>query len=248
MSFPFLPKHLRTASRCLASRYPRRRTRRAKLTAYRLRIEDLEARTLPSSGTVPTFGGNAQHTSLYAGPSQDLNQVLWHTPVDLNPQYSGTDLYIHYGAPLVTAGNTVIVPVKTGATDGFEVQAFDGATGGAATIGGTGTPKYTLSTDYTINGLSYNWTPSFAPVLASDGAGGTRLYFAVQAAPSGTSTTRTPHIQTPIASRRPSTALGTTIRMPAASIPRSSSIRRSRRTVQATSFSASAFKAPPRPR
>ena len=143
-----------------------------------LRLELLEDRTLPS-GTVSTFGGNAQHTSLYAGPSQDLNQILWQTPVDLNPQYqSGGSLLIHYGAPLVTAGNTVIVPVKTGATDGFEVQAFDGATGSAASPGGAGTPKYTLSTDYTINGLSYNWTPSFAPVLASDGAGGTRLYFA----------------------------------------------------------------------
>src|ERR1700730_17858722 len=71
-------------------------------------IELLEERAVPTSGTVPTFGANAQHTSLYAGPSQDMNQVIWKTPVDLNPQYSGTDLLIHYGAPLVTAGNTVI--------------------------------------------------------------------------------------------------------------------------------------------
>src|ERR1700732_621927 len=76
-------------------------------------IELLEERAVPS--TVPTFGANAQHTSLYAGPSQSLNQVVWKTPVDLMPQYSGTNLLIHYGAPLVTTGNTVIVPVKTGA-------------------------------------------------------------------------------------------------------------------------------------
>jgi hypothetical protein len=132
------------------------------------RLEHLEDRTVPS-GTVPTFGGNAQHTSLYQTAAQRLNNVLWQTPVDLMPQYSSGELLIHYGAPLVTAGNTVIVPVKTGATDGFEIEARDGATGAL---------KYTLSTDYTLSGLSYNWTPSFAPVLASDGAGGTRLYFA----------------------------------------------------------------------
>jgi hypothetical protein len=137
-------------------------------------VELLEERAVPSS--VPTFGANAQHTSLYAGPSQSLNQVIWKTPVDLLPQYSGTDLLIHYGAPLVTAGNTVIVPVKTGATNGFRVDFFNGATGGAATVGSTGVPKFSLSTDYILP--SHNWTPSYSPALASDGAGGTRLYYA----------------------------------------------------------------------
>jgi Bacterial Ig-like domain (group 3) len=142
--------------------------------AWKPRIESLEERSLPSS--VPTFGGNSQHTSLYAGPSQDLNQVIWKTPVDLNPQYSGGDLEIHYGAPLVTAANTVLVPVKTGATDGFEIEAFNGTDGGAAGVGGIGNPIYTLSTDYLLP--PHNWTPSYAPALASDGAGGTRLYYA----------------------------------------------------------------------
>jgi hypothetical protein len=138
-------------------------------------VELLEARALPSS--VPTFGANAQHTSLYAGPSQSLNQVVWKTPVDLMPQYtSGGELLIHYGAPLVTAGNTVIVPVKTGATNGFRIDFFNGDTGGAATVGGAGVPKFSLSTDYILP--SHNWTPSYSPVLASDGAGGTRLYYA----------------------------------------------------------------------
>ena len=151
---------------------------RRMLRSWGPRIELLEARTLPNATAVPTFGANPQHTSLYAGPSQNLNEVLWHTPVDEQPNYQGGELFIHYGAPLVTATNTVIVPVKTGLTDGFEVNAFNGNTGGAATVGGAGVPKYTLATDYTLTGMSYDWTPSFAPVLASDGAGGTRLYFA----------------------------------------------------------------------
>jgi hypothetical protein len=156
-----------------------RRERRAsnRLRPWQPYVELLEGRTLPSATMVATFGANAQHTSLYSGPSQNLNEVLWRTPVDLQPNYSGSDLFIHYGAPLVTAGNTVIVPVKTGLTDGFEVNAFNGNTGGAASAGGAGVPKYTLATDYTLNGMSFNWTPSYSPVLASDGAGGTRLYF-----------------------------------------------------------------------
>ncbi|HLX62725.1 MAG TPA: hypothetical protein VKX17_15720, partial [Planctomycetota bacterium] len=55
------------------------------------------------------YGGDAQHTALSAVAAQPLNTVLWHTPVDLQPQYSGSDLYIHYGEPMVTAANTVLV-------------------------------------------------------------------------------------------------------------------------------------------
>jgi uncharacterized repeat protein (TIGR01451 family) len=133
---------------------------------------------------VSTFGANAQHTSLYAGPSQDMNQIIWKTSVDLNPTYSQSgDLGIHYGAPLVTAGNTVIVPVKTGtglpneSPIGFHLDLFSGDTGGATSVGGFGVPKFSLPTDYILPPLDA-WTPSYSPVLASDGAGGTRLYYA----------------------------------------------------------------------
>src|SRR6187200_3282797 len=59
-----------------------------------------------------TYGGNAQHTALSSVASQPLEVIHWTTPVDLAPP-SGTIL-IHYGSPLVTPSNTVIVPVKTG--------------------------------------------------------------------------------------------------------------------------------------
>src|SRR6185369_11758639 len=73
---------------------------------------------------------------------------------------------IHYGAPLITAANTVLVPVKTGAAGGFQVSAFNGANGAT---------KYTLATDYILP--AHNWIPAYQPCIDT-GAFGTRLYYA----------------------------------------------------------------------
>ncbi|MBI3406966.1 MAG: Ig-like domain repeat protein [Planctomycetes bacterium] len=127
---------------------------------FRPRLETLEDRTVPTS--VPMFAGNAQHTGLYTTPAQDLNAIHWQTKIDLNEVH----VDIHYGTPLVTAANTVIVPVKTGPSDGFQVSAFNGADGSF---------KYTLATDYTLP--SYDWIPSYSPSIVT-GAFGTRLYYA----------------------------------------------------------------------
>src|SRR5882724_374450 len=69
-----------------------------------------------------SFAADAQHTALFAAPAQHLNAVRWTTPIDTH--YTG---YAHYGAPLITPSNTVIVPVKT--ATGFRVSAFESATG-----------------------------------------------------------------------------------------------------------------------
>lgn len=66
-------------------------------------------------------------------------------------------MLIHYGAPLVTANNTVIVTVKTGASGGFRVDGFDA---------NTGTRIYTEPTDYTLP--SANWTPSCGSTITPD--------------------------------------------------------------------------------
>ncbi len=85
------------------------------------------------------YGHDAQHATISAVPSQPLNRILWQTRVDENPQYSGSSLLIHYGSPLITRSNTVIVPVKTGASGGFLVRALNGVTGAT---------NWTQSTDY----------------------------------------------------------------------------------------------------
>jgi hypothetical protein len=129
--------------------------------SYQPHIELLENRTVPTAFW-GGFAGDAQHSGAAPVPTQPLNHILWQTPVDLNPQYNDGSLLIHYGSPLVTNANTVIVPVKTGATDGFRLEGHSGATGAAL---------WTVSTDYTLP--PHNWTPSFAPVLTAAG----RLYF-----------------------------------------------------------------------
>src|SRR5438105_1222484 len=107
-----------------------------------------------------TFAGNAQHRSQYSAPAQHLNTVHWSTLVDLRNSGGGA----HYGAPLITASNTVLVPIRT-TTNTFLVSAFDGPTGRL---------KYTLSTDYILP--SYGWVPVCQPVLAN-GPLASRLYY-----------------------------------------------------------------------
>ena len=116
--------------------------------------------TIPA-GSVPSFAGNAQHTATYSPTVPNLNRIRWSTTIDFN---NSGDL-AHYGAPLITAANTVLAPVKI-AGDAFRVDAFDGA---------SGTAKYSLSTDYILP--SHNWIPVYNPCLTT-GSFGTRLYYA----------------------------------------------------------------------
>ena len=96
----------------------------------------------------------AQSIGLSQVTSKPLQRILWQTPVNLAPVYSGTTLYAHYGPPLITRQNTVIVPVKTGSNDSFRIQAHDGV---------TGTQKWMLTTNYSLP--SHNWVPHFGPAL-----------------------------------------------------------------------------------
>ncbi len=118
------------------------------------------------------FAGSSQHTGISPTASLPLDHIKWQTPVDLNPQYSGSELLIHYGSPVITPANTVIVPVKTGATDGFKVEGRSGADGSL---------KWSFNTDYALPPV-HGWTPPYGPVLANvpiDGGGSIqRLYYA----------------------------------------------------------------------
>jgi len=84
------------------------------------------ARAAAQAGTWLTHSHDAQHTAISSVGAQPYTKIHWQTPVDLAPPKG--EITIHYGSPLVTAANTVIVPVKTGANS-FRVEARDGASG-----------------------------------------------------------------------------------------------------------------------
>ncbi len=117
------------------------------------------------------YAGNAQHTAPAPAQGQKLKKLHWTTPVDLDPQITGGELLIHYGSPMITASNTVLVPVKTGATNGFRVEAHSGA---------NGKKLWQKKTDFLL--APHDWTPSFPAHLTAQnrlyyaGAGGT-VYF-----------------------------------------------------------------------
>ncbi len=118
----------------------------------------------------PGYGHDAQHAAIAPVAAQPLDRIKWSTPVDLDPQYSGTVLYIHYGTPLVTARNTVVVTVKTGAFDGFRIEGRNAANGSLV---------WMQDTDYSLP--AHGWVPSCGSSLTPDGgvvvpaAGGTVL-------------------------------------------------------------------------
>jgi hypothetical protein len=117
------------------------------------------------------LAGDAQHTADSSVASDALNSIRWETPVDLDPQYSNGVLYAHYGSPLVTADNTVIVPVRTDSNNDFEVEALNGSTGMVI---------WSTATNYSPP--PYGWLPSYSGALTPNnvlyyaGPGGTVYY------------------------------------------------------------------------
>jgi hypothetical protein len=78
------------------------------------------------TGAWPTHAHDSQHTAISTVASQPLAKIHWQTPVDLDPPNG--EILIHYGSPVITAANTVIVPVKTG-LNSFRVDAHEGSSG-----------------------------------------------------------------------------------------------------------------------
>lgn len=101
------------------------------------------------------FAGDAQHTGLSAVATQTMTRIQWQTPVDLLPEYtSGGSLLSHYGPPVITATNTVIVPLKTARGGSFR---FEGRAGASGALLWSSTSDYVLP--------AHNWTPSFNLVI-----------------------------------------------------------------------------------
>jgi hypothetical protein len=108
------------------------------------------------------YGRDAQHTAVSQIASLNLTQIAWSTPVDLAPQYTASGaLLTHYGSPVVTTNNTVVLPVKTTATGAYRIEARTGATGALV---------WSATTDYVLP--PRNWIPPYNVLLTPQG----RLY------------------------------------------------------------------------
>jgi hypothetical protein len=117
------------------------------------------------------YAGDEQHNANAPVAAQSFGSIHWKAQVDLDPQRApggGGELLIHYASPMITAANTIIVPQKTGANGGFQLNAYNGATGALVW---TEKSKFILA--------PHDWTPSFPAHLTAQnvvvfaGAGGT---------------------------------------------------------------------------
>ena len=154
----------------LRSRLGSRATHRTVLIGTLLLATTLLAPGRASAQGWPNYGHDTQHSCLAVGASQLPQKIRWHTSVDKSiTQGGGGVIYVHYGSPVITRLNTVIVPVKTTTAGNFQISAFSGA---------TGTNLWTATTDYVLP--ASGWTPICGITLtpkdksiAFPGAGGT---------------------------------------------------------------------------
>ena len=106
-----------------------------------------------------SYGHDAQHTAVSAIASQDLARIAWTAAVDLAPQYTPAGaLLTHYGSPVVTTHNTVVIPVKTTATGSYRVEGRNGANGALI---------WSAATDYVMP--PHNWLPPCNLLLTPQG-------------------------------------------------------------------------------
>ena len=105
------------------------------------------------------YGRDAQHTAASAIASQDLGRIVWTAPVDLAPQYTTSGaLLTHYGSPVVTTNNTVVIPVKTTTTGAYRVEGRNGTSGALL---------WSAATDYVLP--PHNWKPPYNLLLTPQG-------------------------------------------------------------------------------
>lgn len=117
-------------------------------------------------------GGNAQHSAQGTGSvaAQTLARLAWRADVDLAPTHRENLLTSgHYGTPIITSANTVLLPVRTSATGTYRIEARDG---------GSGSLRWKVDTDFIP--LNKNYSYSIAATSAGrvyyPGRGG-KLYY-----------------------------------------------------------------------
>jgi hypothetical protein len=115
------------------------------------------------------FAANSQHTAAAPAKGQPLDKVRWKLAIDTAPPQAPRGLrgasaaLAHYASPMITAANTVLVPVKTSSKGDFEIDAVAGK---------SGKNIWTMKTDYLLP--PYDWVPPLPAQLTPQN----RLYIA----------------------------------------------------------------------
>ena len=104
------------------------------------------------------YAGDPQHTAISAVQSLPLNGIRWSMAVDEGVVTE--PIYVHYGSPIITAANTVLVPVRT-SSGGYSLDARRGS---------DGVQLWETTTDYVNTPSDGGWVPSFAPSLTPSGS------------------------------------------------------------------------------
>ncbi|HEX7644326.1 MAG TPA: hypothetical protein VF472_19135 [Burkholderiaceae bacterium] len=110
------------------------------------------------------YARDAQHSDLAPTlaqggvTAQNLGQIAWEVSIDANIDQTTA---IHYGSPMITANNTVLIAVKTQTGGGFQMQARSAAKGALV---------WSANSDYVVP--PHQWIPSFGSTLTP----GNRLY------------------------------------------------------------------------
>ena len=115
------------------------------------------------TGSWNSYGGNSEHTAAAPAAADALQTIAWHTHVDLNQHLVGGDLFTHYGSPVITSVNTIVVPVKTGSDGGFKLNAYNAGTAVNPNASTDPATLWTLASDYILP--AHGWVPSFSPTL-----------------------------------------------------------------------------------
>lgn len=118
------------------------------------------------------YGGNAQHSGVFAGTSQTASAIHWQTPLDGDRSYYGSEVLIHYASPMVTPANTVVHGYRYTAA-GTGVSQYDHwrLYGRAAA---SGAQVWQMDTDYSATVIFPNdWTSVYPATLFPTGGSST---------------------------------------------------------------------------
>jgi hypothetical protein len=119
--------------------------------------------TLDVCGQWNGHGSDPQHTAISDVAAESLRTIRWSMSVDETSP--SKPILIHYGSPIATASNTIVMPVRLtpnpDTADTYRIQAVNGSTGSLL---------WQAASDVVTAPSDGNWVPNVSPTLTPSGA------------------------------------------------------------------------------